>query len=186
MAKKRRRTETERQTREARTTATAIATPKFNFEAAWPWLLIFAAALICYWPAMNGKPVWDDDVHLTRPWLQGLDGLWRTWVQLGATQQYYPLLHSAFWVEHRMWGDAVFGYHLLNVLLHATAACLVVSIARRLSLAGAWLAGLIFALHPVCVEAVAWISEQKSTLSAVFYLGAALAYLSFDQTRRRR
>src|SRR5579884_482884 len=185
MAKKRRRTETERQTREARTTATAIATPKFNFEAAWPWLLIFAAALICYWPAMNGKPVWDDDVHLTRPWLQGFDGLRMIWFQLGATQQYYPLLHSAFWVEHRLWGDAVFWYHLLNVLLHACSACLVVLIARRLALPGAYVAGLVFALHPVCVEAVAWISEQKSTLSGAFCLASAFVYLGYDDTRRR-
>jgi tetratricopeptide (TPR) repeat protein len=74
---------------------------------------------------------------------------------------------------------------LTNVLLHAVAACLVVWILRRISLPGAWLAGFLFALHPVCVEAVAWIAEQKSTLSAVFYLGAAMTYLRFDQTRRK-
>jgi tetratricopeptide (TPR) repeat protein len=117
--------------------------------------------------------------------LQSLHGLWRIWFDLGATQQYYPLLHSAFWLEHRIWGDAVLGYHLMNVALHALAACLVVRIARRLSLPGALLAGFVFALHPVCVEAVAWISEQKSTLSGVFYLAAALTYLHFDQTRRK-
>ena len=75
------------------------------------------------------------------------------------------------------------GYHLTNIALHALSACLVVSIVRRLGLPGAWLAGLVFALHPVCVEAVAWISEQKSTLSGAFYLAAALAYLHFDKTR---
>src|SRR5437588_147478 len=122
---------------------------------------------------------------LTHPELQSLHGLWRIWFDLGATQQYYPLLHSAFWVEHTLWGDAVLGYHLINVLLHATAACLLVVILRRFSVPGAWLAGFIFALHPICVEAVAWISEQKSTLSTVFYLAAALTYLHFDQTRRR-
>jgi tetratricopeptide (TPR) repeat protein len=115
-----------------------------------------------------------------------LHGLWRIWFDLGATQQYYPLLHSAFWIEHRVWGDAVLGYHLTNVILHATSACLVAAFVRRLSLPGAWLAGVIFALHPVCVEAVAWISEQKSTLSGVFCLGAAILYLRFDQTQRRR
>jgi tetratricopeptide (TPR) repeat protein len=88
-------------------------------------------------------------------------------------------------VEHRIWGDAVLGYHLVNVALHALGACLVVRIVRRLSLPGALLAGFVFALHPVCVEAVAWISEQKSTLSGVFYLAAALTYLHFDQTRRK-
>jgi tetratricopeptide (TPR) repeat protein len=129
--------------------------------------------------------IWDDTAHVTSPALQSLHGLWRIWFELGATQQYYPLLHSAFWIEHRLWGNAVLGYHLANLGEHALAACLVVLIVRRLELPGAWLAGLIFALHPVCVEAVAWISEQKSTLSAVFYLASALTYLRFDQTRRR-
>jgi tetratricopeptide (TPR) repeat protein len=147
------------------------------------WLL--AATLIAYLPTIDGKPVWDDDAHITRPALQSFNGLWQIWFHLGATQQYYPLLHSTFWFEHALWGDAVVGYHLTNVLLHATAAFLVVLIVRRLSLPGAWLAGFVFALHPVCVEAVAWISEQKTTLSAVFYLGSALAYLHYDHTRRR-
>jgi tetratricopeptide (TPR) repeat protein len=147
--------------------------------------LLFVATLIAYWPALNGGMVWDDDGHVTPVALRSLHGLGRIWLELGATQQYYPLLHSAFWVEHRLWGDAVLGYHLTNVLLHATAACLVVAVVRRLALPGAWLAGFIFALHPVCVEAVAWISEQKSTLSAVFYLSAALVYLRFDQTRKQ-
>jgi tetratricopeptide (TPR) repeat protein len=122
---------------------------------------------------------------VTRPDLQSLHGLWRIWTAPGATQQYYPLLHSAFWLEHRIWGESVLGYHLLNVALHALAACLVVRIARRLALLGALLAGLLFALHPIATEAVAWISEQKSTLSAVFFLASALAYLKFDESRRR-
>ncbi|MGD1071380.1 MAG: tetratricopeptide repeat protein [Bryobacteraceae bacterium] len=146
--------------------------------------MLVCATLAAYIPALHGGLLWDDDAHLTRPDLQSLHGLWRIWFELGATQQYYPLLHSAFWVEHRLWGDAVLGYHLTNVLLHAAAACLVVMILRRLAIPGAWLAGAIFALHPVGVEAVAWISEQKSTLSAVFYLASALAYLHFDRTRR--
>ena len=124
-------------------------------------------------------------MHVTRADLRSLHGLWRIWFDLGATQQYYPLLHSAFWLEHRLWGDSVFGYHLTNVVLHAASAFLVVMIVRRLSLPGAWLAGFVFALHPVCVEAVAWISEQKSTLSGVFYLAAALIYLDFDRSRRK-
>jgi len=146
--------------------------------------LAFGATLAAYVPAMRGGLLWDDAAHVTKPALQSLDGLRRIWLEPGATQQYYPLLHSAFWVEHRLWGDAVLGYHLLNILLHATAACLVMAIMRRLALPGAWLAGLIFALHPVNVESVAWISEQKNTLSAVFCLGSAYAYLGFDRDRR--
>ncbi len=149
------------------------------------WALIFCATLVAYLPALRGALLWDDNMHVTRADLRSLHGLWRIWFDLGATQQYYPLLHSAFWLEHRIWGDAVLGYHLTNVALHAASACLLVMIVRRLSLPGAYLAGFVFALHPVCVEAVAWISEQKSTLSGVFYLAAALTWLHFDRTRRK-
>ena len=137
-----------------------------------------------YAPALLGGPLWDDSFHITSPALQSFRGLFRIWVQPGATQQYYPLLHSAFWIEHRLWGDAVLGYHLANVALHALNAFLVVRVLRALSVPGAVLAGLVFAVHPVCVESVAWISEQKNTLSLAFYLLSALAYLHFCGSRR--
>lgn len=148
-------------------------------------MLLLAAVGVAYLPAMRGGMVWDDDAHVTRPELRSVHGLERIWFEVGATQQYYPVLHSAFWVEHRLWGDATLGYHLLNVLLHATAAWLFVVILRRLGVPGAWLAGFIFALHPVCVESVAWISEQKNTLSAVFYLLSALTYLRWRERPER-
>jgi len=170
----------------ASTSRRVVASVPARRPASWPvYSSIFAAALAAYWPALRGGLVWDDPAHITAPALQSVSGLWRIWFSPGATQQYYPLLHSAFWIEHRLWGDAVLGYHLANLAQHALAACLVVLIVRRLALPGAWLAGMVFALHPVCVEAVAWISEQKSTLSVVFYLSSALVYLGFDRTRRR-
>lgn len=162
-----------------------VDTPAVGVTNAATWALLVCATFLAYLPALRGALLWDDNMHVTRPDLQSLDGLWRIWFDLGATQQYYPLLHSAFWLEHRFWGDAVLGYHLVNVALHAASACLVVLIVRRLSLPGAWLAGFLFAVHPVCVESVAWISEQKSALSGVFYLAAALAYLNYDRTRRK-
>jgi protein O-mannosyl-transferase len=152
-------------------------------SSGWWCALIFGAALLAYFPALRGGFIWDDAGHVTRPDLQSLRGLGRIWFEMGATQQYYPALHTAFWLEHHLWGDAPLGYHLLNVLLHATAACLLGSVLRRLAVPGAWLAALLFALHPVAVESVAWIAEQKNTLSAVFYLLAALAYLRFDDRR---
>ena len=148
-------------------------------------VLIFILTLSAYSFSVSGKPLWDDDAHLTSPALQSLHGLSRIWFEVGATQQYYPILHSAFWIEHHLWGDAVWGYHLANILFHGLSACLVVLIMRRLGLAGSWMAGLIFALHPVCVESVAWISEQKNTLSAVFFLASGLTYLRFDEARRK-
>ena len=105
---------------------------------------------------------------------------------MGATLQYYPLLHSAFWLEHKLWGDATLGYHMVNIVLHCLAALLVVLVLRRLKIPGAFLAAAIFALHPVHVESVAWITEQKNTLSAVFYLSALMVYLKFDETRQMR
>src|ERR1035438_4177652 len=107
------------------------------------WVLLFCATLAAYWPALHGGLLWDDDHHVTSSGLQSIYGLWRIWFDAGATQQYYPLLHSAFWIEHGIWADAVLGYHLVNVALHAVSACLVVRIVRRLSLPGAWLAGLL-------------------------------------------
>ena len=164
--------------------------PSRPADAAWPvgWIcaLVFVAVLVAYWPALSGGFIWDDSGHVTRPDLRSLGGLGRIWCEFGATQQYYPVLHSAFWFEHALWGDAPVGYHLLNVLLHASAACLFGILLRRLMVPGAWLAALLFALHPVCVESVAWISEQKNTLSLLFYLGAALTYLRFDAGRDPR
>jgi protein O-mannosyl-transferase len=149
------------------------------------FLLLLTVTVVSYIPALQGGFLWDDDRHITKPELQSVHGLWRIWSDIGATQQYYPLLHSAFWLEHRLWGDTVLGYHLVNIALHVTLAFLVMLTMRYLLLRGALLAGFIFAIHPACVEAVAWISEQKSTLSGVFYVAAALLYLHFDRSRRR-
>lgn len=169
-------------------------------------LLLGAAVLAAYWPALHGALLWDDPAHVTRPDLQSWHGLLRIWTDVRATQQFYPVLHSAFWIEHRLWGDATIGYHLVNVLWHALACVLFAFTLRRLwAPVGAasstespppvraripagteWIAAIVFALHPLSVESVAWISEQKNTLSLVFYLLAALAYLRFDDRRRRR
>ncbi|MGA2505846.1 MAG: glycosyltransferase family 39 protein, partial [Chitinispirillaceae bacterium] len=161
----------------------------FSWNRDWVWgLLLVATTFLAYRPAWNGQPVWDDDAHMTKPELRPAAGLARIWTQLGATQQYYPLVHTVFWVEHRLFGDATPGYHLLNILLHFLSALLLITILRRLGIPGkaAWLAGGIFALHPVMVESVAWITELKNTLSGVFYLAAALAYLKFDSERDKK
>ncbi len=153
------------------------------------WILLaglLAATLAAYMPVWHGGMLWDDEAHITRSELRPAAGLWRIWTELGATQQYYPIVHSAFWIQYRLWGEDTLGYHIVNILLHALAAFLVALILGRLEVPGAWLAALIFALHPVQVESVAWISELKNTLSGVLYLGAALAYLRFDENRQGR
>jgi protein O-mannosyl-transferase len=158
--------------------------------AAWPrWLLLpilLAITLAAYYPAWHGERVWDDNGHMTRAELAGADGLRRIWLEPGATQQYYPVLHSAFWLQHQLWGDRTLGHHLVNIVLHGLSAFLVALILWRLRVPGAPLAALVFALHPVHVESVAWISELKNTLSGAFFLGAALAYLQWDDSRSPR
>jgi hypothetical protein len=98
----------------------------------WPLGAVFALLLLvtltAYFPALAGDFLWDDAGHVTAPALQSWSGLMRIWFEPGVTQQYYPLLHSAFWFEHLVWGDATLGYHLINVLWHATSACLLVAI----------------------------------------------------------
>jgi protein O-mannosyl-transferase len=145
-----------------------------------------ALTILAYQPAWHAGFIWDDDAHITAPELRSLHGLARIWTELGATQQYYPLVHSIFWVEHKLWGDATTGYHWLNILLHAVSALLLVKILRQFKIPGAWLAAALFALHPVEVESVAWITELKNTLSGVFYLSAVVAYLGFDRNRSGR
>lgn len=147
-------------------------------------ILLLAATLAAYLPAMDGAFIWDDDAHVTKPELRSLEGLGRIWFDVGATQQYYPLLHTAFWVEYQLWGDDPRGYHCVNIFLHAAAASLLFFVLRRLEIPGAAVAAAIFAMHPVNVESVAWISELKNTLSAVFYFSAALVYLEFDEKRK--
>jgi len=157
------------------------------WRSEWPGcLLVTAVTLLAYQQAWHAGFIWDDDAHVTRPGLRSLHGLWRIWFEPGATQQYYPALYSAFWIEHRAWGDDASGYHLANVLLHAVSACLLFRVLRQLSVPGALLGAALFAVHPVCAESVAWISEQKNTLSAVFSLLAALAYIAYDRDRRPR
>ncbi len=149
----------------------------------WAVLLVLASFL-AYWPALHGGVLIDDPHHITAPEGRSLAGLARLWWDVGSTSQYYPLLHSAFWIEAQLWGDAVAGYHAANILQHALSALLLVAVMRRLGLRGAWFAGFAFALHPVAVESVAWISEQKNTLSLLFYLAAAYVYFGFDRDRR--
>ena len=146
---------------------------------------LVAATVFAYFPALSGALIWNDADYVTKPALRSLAGLGRIWTEPGSTEQYYPLLHSAFWLQYRLWGEQPLGYHLATLGLHVGAALLFVGILRRLAVPGAWLAGFLFALHPVHTESVAWITEQKNTLSLVFYLAAATAYLRFDETRSR-
>jgi tetratricopeptide (TPR) repeat protein len=148
-------------------------------------LLLTVFTFLAYQPIWHGQPIWDDWRHITSVDLETLSGLRRIWLEPGITQRFDPLLDTVFWTEKRLWGAAPLGYHLVNITCHVGVALLLVAVLRRLHINGAWLAAAIFALHPVHAESVAWISELKNTLSGVFFLGAVLTYLKFDETRTR-
>ena len=151
----------------------------------WRGVLLLLATIFSHWQAIGGGFIWDDDAHVTRVDLRSFEGLFLIWTKLGATQQYYPLLHSIFWFEHALWGDNATLYHIVNIVFHTVAVFLLVFLLRKLVIPGAWVAGFIFALHPVYVESIAWVTEQKNTISAIFYLLAAINYIKYDQERKR-
>ena len=154
-------------------------------DAAWALALV-ALVAVAYLPAFSSGYVWDDDAHVTAsPALSDLRGLVAIWTTLDATPQYYPLTHTTFWIERRLWGLDPAGYHAVNVALHAGAALALWRLLVLLGVPGAWLASAVFALHPVHVESVAWITERKNTLSAFLYLASARVFLGWALTGHR-
>ena len=141
-------------------------------------VVLGAVALVTYAPALTGDFLWDDLFNIVEnPHLTDGAGLARIWLEPGATTQYYPLVFSSFWLEHQLFGASPLPYHLVNVGLHALVAWLLAQVLAALGIPGARFAGLVFALHPVHVESVAWISERKNVLSGALYAAAALIYI---------
>jgi tetratricopeptide (TPR) repeat protein len=159
-------------------------------KARWlPALLLALLTFTAYLPAARGGFIWDDELYAGNPLLSEPNGLARILTLQPAHEQYYrdfPVVYVSFWLERRLWGMRPMGYHLVNIALHLLNAILVWLILKRLRLRGAWMAAAIFALHPVQVESVAWISERKNVLSGFFYLLALDGYLRFDAGRGRR
>lgn len=149
--------------------------------------IIFLATLVVYAPALQAGFIWDDDAYVTKnPLLTSPEGWSQIWFSTHHQSQYFPLVFSTLRLEYALWKLHPLGYHLINILLHATNASLVLVLLRRLAIPGAWLAALLFALHPVQVESVAWITELKNTESTCFYLLALLVWLkSLDQVPSR-
>ncbi len=152
---------------------------------AWLQFLIGALALllltqISYWPLHTAGYIWDDagwlvHNHFAHHWR----GLWSIWLNPKASIQYYPLVFTAFVVQWHLWGADAFCYHLVNIFLQGINAILLWRILVKLNLRGAWIVAAIWAIHPVQVETVGWVVEQKSLLSAFFLFPAILAWIRF-------
>src|SRR5215468_10481346 len=97
-----------------------------NSRSLFPALSLGLLVLAAYLPSLSGQFLWDDDSNVTkRAPLRSLTGLCRIWFEPGATQQYYPLTHTSFWVDYHLWGLHPLAYHFENALLHALGAILV-------------------------------------------------------------
>ncbi|MCX7018540.1 MAG: tetratricopeptide repeat protein [bacterium] len=151
--------------------------------------LIAAAAVVCYIPALFAGFVWDDISITQNVHLRSIGGLLNIWFYPSENiweDHYWPLVYTSFWADHLLWNLNPFGFHLTNVVLHAADSVLVYAVLNRMGVKGAWMAGILFAVHPVHVESVAWVIERKDTLSALFYLLALLMYLDFNTSHRRK
>ena len=160
-----------------------IKPSRFGVGRAWVLgAVLVAALLIAYWIALRGDFLWDDDLHVTaNPTIIGPLGLREIWTT--ARANYFPLVLTNFWAQHALWGLNPLGYHLMTLACHALAAVLLWRVLRQLRVPGAWLGAALWALHPVQVESVAWISELKNTQSAVFFLLAIGAYVRWLESR---
>ncbi|MDR1190899.1 MAG: tetratricopeptide repeat protein [Verrucomicrobiales bacterium] len=148
------------------------------------WLyaaLVILAGLFVAAPAFHGTWLWDDDQEITA------NGALRTWAGLSAIwsgnagADFLPLKSTILWIEYHLWEQNNTGYHLITVLAHIINALLVWKLLHKLGLRAAWLGGVLFAVHPVLVESVAWVSEQKNTLSLLLLIPAMLAYINYDE-----
>ena len=141
-------------------------------------------AVFVYIPALFGGFVSDDWIFVNEPLVRRLDGIVSIWLspsEILRENHYWPVTYTTFWIEHKLWGFNPFGYHAVNIALHALNSVLVWRLLLRLGVPGAWLVAAVFAVHPVHVESVAWIIERKDLLSALFYLGAVHAWLRFTE-----
>ncbi len=148
----------------------------------WLWgLLLVVLTCIAYLPVRNAVLIWDDSFMVTdNRMLRSLSGLHDIWFT-NKPADHIPVTLTALWLQFQMWGTNPLGYHIVNVLLHALGAVLLWRVLVRLNLPGGWLAAAVFALHPVCVASAAWVSEQKNTVSLVFYLCTVLCYLRLER-----
>lgn len=165
---------------------TDIAPVRSTYHSLDQGKLLIALTFLACLPVLFGGFVWDDhSLIIGNQMVHAPDGLYRFWFTREAPD-YWPLTSSMWWLEWRLWGNNPTGYHVVNLLLHAINAVLVWMILARLKVPGAWLAGAVFALHPVNVATAGWVSEQKNTLSMLFYGISILLYFRFDEEGRWR
>jgi tetratricopeptide (TPR) repeat protein len=147
-------------------------------------VLVVLVCLVAYVPAIRSGFVWDDDAMLTENIVLKEHGLYRSWFSADQPN-YWPITWTSYRLEHKFWKLNPAGYHITNILIHTACALLIWRILVQLNVPAAFAAALIFAVHPVNVESVAWIAQRKTVLAMLFFLLSLFYYLRFDQTGKR-
>ena len=184
-SKKRSRTPANRLVSQERTAAGRRDPRPTAWKTHWSkeWLLaaaLVAAVFLAYQPAWRGGFIWDDDLHLLNNPVLKPGGLATIWVP-GTYVNYWPVTFTAYRLQFELWGLNPVGFHMVNIALHALSAVLVWRILVHLRVPGAMFAAALFALHPVNVESVAWITQLKNTLSLLLTLVSVLLYLLYER-----
>lgn len=152
--------------------------------------VILTVTFIAYAPTLqNDFLFWDDTVHiLENPSIRSLSGgnLMHIFTSL-VNDTYIPFTTLSWALEYHFFGLNPFIFHLNNLLLHLAVAALVLRLCQLwgLSLGASTVATLIFALHPMHVESVAWATARKDMLYAVFYLGSVIVYCRYIKDQKR-
>jgi len=159
------------------TTSVGVQGAPSRFRHDWLWgLILILTVILAYTPVWKAGFVWDDETILTaNPCIVGPLGLKEIWTTSAA--DICPLTLTTFWAEHALWGLDPLPYHLVNVLLHGFSAIVLWRVLRRLRVPGAWLGAALWAIHPVGVESVAWITELKNAESGFFFLLSILFFV---------
>jgi protein O-mannosyl-transferase len=148
-----------------------------------PALALILVVIVTYLPAWHAGFIWDDDMVVTaNPVIVGPSGLKEIWTTRSA--DICPLTLTTFWAEHALWGLAPLPFHIINILLHGLSTVVLWRVLLLLHIPGAWLGAALWALHPVEVESVVWISELKNAESGLFFLLSILFFVkSLDPAR---
>jgi protein O-mannosyl-transferase len=142
--------------------------------------LIVLLTAVAYSPCLRGEFIFDDYQNLTNNTLmREADGPYKFWLTTEPVD-YWPVFNTTLWLEWHLWETSPTGYHVTNLALHIVTALLLWIILQRLNVPGAYLAALLFAVHPVNVESVAWITQVKNLLAMLFFLLSILSYLNAE------
>ena len=154
-------------------------------QNALPLLAFLTAIFVFYFPALSGEFIWDDVIFSEEKTIHDWSGLWSIWFspyEITQEGHYWPLTYTTFWLEHKLFGLNPLGYHIVNCILYFINVALIWRLLLKLEVPGAWVISMLFTVHPLHVESVAWLIERKSLLSALFYLGAVHVWLRFRES----